>query len=103
SVKRFNCKSERDWHTMRHQPLSMFLGSIAGLVFLGSAVWLGLAVEAVGRLVPAGSDEFRIQAPSTISRVHISYRLPRGQTWSTVVERLTAQGWVISNDGEGGL
>ncbi len=84
---------------MSHRKVSVFLGGFAGLVFLVSAVWLALGIEAAGRLVPPGSDELRIVTPPTISRVHVNYRLPRGQTWSLVLDRLTRQGWIIADDG----
>jgi hypothetical protein len=83
---------------MRHNRLPLVLGSVVTLVLLGSAVWLALGVEAVVRLVPSGSDQLRFQTLTT-SEVRFSYRLPRGQTWSGIYDRLTRQGWIIFDDG----
>jgi hypothetical protein len=57
-----------------------------------------MGVEAVSSLVPSGSDKLRFQTLTT-SEVRFSYRLPRGQTWSGIYDRLTNQGWVIYDDG----
>jgi hypothetical protein len=82
---------------MRHQGPFLLLSSFVVVFVLSSAAWLALSVEPYSGLAPLGSDELRFQVLNA-AQVQLSYRLPRGLTWSAVYDRLTRQGWVIRDD-----
>src|ERR1700674_2526033 len=82
---------------MGHRGLSLLLGGACLLVLFGGAILLALSVEGISDWLPPGSDALRVQAPNA-SALQFRYRLPRGLDWSTVVNRLANQGWVIKND-----
>jgi hypothetical protein len=91
-------KLARSHRIMRQHRLFLLCSGVVALVLLVGFIDLALTLETISPLVPAGSREIQLKSV-TPWEARISYKLPRGETWTAIYDRLRPQGWDIYDDG----